>query len=153
KRGVAVIVISGDTALQEATLRRIPMKVDSMQPKAVPKVELLERAAEMLNAATKVTIFGGGGCAGAPSGLLEVAEKLKAPIVHALRGKEFIAYENPYDVGMTGLLGFRSGYHAMERCETLLMLGTDFPYEAFYPAHARVIQVDVRGEQIGRRTA
>jgi pyruvate dehydrogenase (quinone) len=153
KRGVAVIVISGDTALQEATLPRIPLKIDSAQPKTVPATELLSRAAEMLNAAHKVTILGGAGCAGSHAELLEIAAKLKAPIVHTLRGKEFIAYDNPYDVGMTGLLGFTSGYRAIERCDALLMLGTDFPYQAFYPARAKVIQVDVRGEQIGRRAA
>jgi pyruvate dehydrogenase (quinone) len=153
KRGVSVIVIAGDTALQEATLRRIKLTLDSMQPISIPDPALLARAAEMLNASKKVTILGGAGCAGAHAELLQVAEKLKAPIVHALRGKEFIEYDNPYDVGMTGLLGFTSGYHAMEHCDQLLMLGTDFPYQQFYPAHAKVIQVDSRGEQIGRRTA
>jgi pyruvate dehydrogenase (quinone) len=83
--------------------------------------------------------------------LLAIAERLKAPIVHALRGKEFIEYDNPYDVGMTGLLGFTSGYHAMMDCDVLLVLGSDFPYQQFYPK-AKTIQVDRRGEQIGRRT-
>jgi len=83
---------------------------------------------------------------------MQVAGALKAPIVHALRGKEFIEYDNPYDVGMTGLLGFSSGYRAMMNCDTLLMLGTDFPYQQFYPEQAAIIQVDIRGEQIGRRT-
>jgi pyruvate dehydrogenase (quinone) len=153
KRGVSVIVISGDTALQEATLRRINLTLDSMQPISTPEPALLERAAAMLNAARKVTILGGAGCAGSHAELLQVAEKLKAPIVHALRGKEYIEYDNPYDIGMTGLLGFTSGYYGMEHCDVLLMLGTDFPYQQFYPAHAKIIQVDSRGEQIGRRTA
>ncbi len=81
-----------------------------------------------------------------------MAGKLNAPIVHALRGKEFIEYDNPYDVGMTGLLGFSSGYQAMMASDTVLMLGTDFPYQQFYPEHAKIIQIDLRGEQIGRRT-
>jgi pyruvate dehydrogenase (quinone) len=153
KRGVSVIVISGDTALQEATLRRVNLTVDSMQPVSTPEAALLTRAAEMLNAAARVTILGGAGCCGSHAELLQIAEKLKAPVVHALRGKEFIEYENPFDVGMTGLLGFTSGYYAMEHCDLLLMLGTDFPYQQFYPAHAKVIQLDSRGEQIGRRTA
>ena len=68
-----------------------------------------------------------------------------------MRGKEFVEYDNPYDVGMTGLLGFTSGYRAMEHCETLLMLGTDFPYRPFFPDRARIVQVDIRGEHIGRR--
>jgi pyruvate dehydrogenase (quinone) len=84
--------------------------------------------------------------------LLELAGKLQAPIVHALRGKEFVEYDNPFDVGMTGLLGFSSGYHAMMNCDTLLMLGTDFPYRQFYPENATIVQIDIRGEQIGRRT-
>jgi pyruvate dehydrogenase (quinone) len=153
KRGLSVIVISGDTALQEATLRRINLTLDSMQPVSIPEPALLERAAEMLNAAARVTILGGAGCAGSHAELLQVAETLKAPIVHALRGKEFIEYDNPYDVGMSGLLGFTSGYYAVEHCDLLLMLGTDFPYQQFYPANAKVIQLDLRGEQIGRRTA
>jgi pyruvate dehydrogenase (quinone) len=153
KRGVSVIVISGDTALQEATPRRISLTLDPMQPITTPEPALLQRAAEMLNAAKRVTILGGAGCEGAHAELLQVAEKLKSPIVHALRGKEFIAYDNPYDVGMTGLLGFTSGYYAMEQCDLLLMLGTDFPYQQFYPGKAKIIQVDLRGEQIGRRTA
>jgi pyruvate dehydrogenase (quinone) len=77
---------------------------------------------------------------------------LNAPIVHALRGKEFIEYDNPFDVGMTGLLGFASGYKAIKECDALLMLGTDFPYQQFYPDDAKVIQVDIRGRNLGRRT-
>ena len=90
-------------------------------------------------------------CAGAHTQLLALAETLKAPIVHALKGKEHVEWENPYDVGMTGLIGFSSGYRAMENCDTLLMLGTDFPYRQFYPRDARIIQIDLRGENIGRR--
>jgi len=153
RRGVSVVAISGDTALLEATLPRIGLTVDSMQPLSSPEPALLERAAAMLNAAERVTLLGGAGCEGSHAELLQVAEKLKAPIVHALRGKEFIEYNNPYDVGMTGLLGFTSGAYAIDHCDALLMLGTDFPYQQFYPAKAKVIQVDLRGEQIGRRTA
>ena len=72
--------------------------------------------------------------------------------MHALRGKEFIEYDNPYDVGMTGLLGFASGYKAIKEADALLMLGTDFPYQQFYPEHAKIIQVDIRGRNLGRRT-
>jgi pyruvate dehydrogenase (quinone) len=98
-----------------------------------------------------VTILGGAGVAGAHDELIALAAKLKAPIVHALRGKDRIEYDNPYDVGMTGLLGFASGYRAMLSCDVLLMLGTDFPYQQFYPEDATVIQVDIRGEHLGRR--
>ncbi|MEY2541978.1 MAG: hypothetical protein QOI22_1580, partial [Verrucomicrobiota bacterium] len=94
----------------------------------------------------------GAGCAGAHTELIAIAGKLNAPIVHAMRGKEFIEYDNPFDVGMTGLLGFSSGYHAMMNCNTLLMIGTDFPYQQFFPRDATVVQIDIRGEQLGRRT-
>ena len=94
----------------------------------------------------------GAGCAGAHAELIALAGKLNAPIVHALRGKEFIEYDNPFDVGMTGLLGFSSGYFAMMNCDTLLMIGTDFPYQQFFPEHATIAQIDIRGEQFGRRT-
>jgi pyruvate dehydrogenase (quinone) len=89
---------------------------------------------------------------GAHDALVQLAGTLNAPVVHALRGKEFIEYDNPYDVGMTGLLGFASGYKAIKEADTLLMLGTDFPYQQFYPENARIVQVDVRGRNLGRRT-
>jgi pyruvate dehydrogenase (quinone) len=150
--GVAVVVLPGDVALQEAVSSRpvIPFE----QPKAVvsPSKEEITRLAEVLNSAHKVTILGGAGCASAHSELIQIAGILQAPIVHAMRGKEFIEYDNPYDVGMTGLLGFSSGYHAMMDSDLLLMLGTDFPYQQFYPPNTYIIQVDIRGEQIGRRT-
>ncbi len=106
--------------------------------------------AELLSAASKVTILAGAGCEGAHDPVVALAQRLKAPIVHSLRGKPFVEYANPCDVGMTGLLGFYSGYHALQAADLVLMLGTDFPYRQFYPTNAKVIQVDVRGEQIGR---
>jgi pyruvate dehydrogenase (quinone) len=112
----------------------------------------LRKAADILNAADSVTILGGAGVAGAHDALIQVAGTLNAPVVHALRGKEFIEYDNPFDVGMTGLLGFSSGYKAIKESDALLMLGTDFPYGQFYPDHGHVIQVDVRGRNLGRRT-
>jgi pyruvate dehydrogenase (quinone) len=151
RRGVAVVVIPGDVALQEAVASSHPPLQES-RPIIRPSGEELARMAALLNQAQRVTILGGAGCAGAHAELIEVAGKLNAPIVHALRGKEFIEYDNPYDVGMTGLLGFSSGYHAMMASDTVLMLGTDFPYQQFYPEHAKIIQIDLRGEQIGRRT-
>src|SRR5205085_12080152 len=117
-----------------------------------PSEDELTILAEVLNRSNKVTILGGAGCAGAHAELIELAGKLNAPIVHAYRGKEFIEHDNPFDVGMTGLLGFSSGYHAMMNCDTLLMIGTDFPYQQFFPKDATVVQIDIRGEQLGRRT-
>jgi pyruvate dehydrogenase (quinone) len=116
-----------------------------------PDEASLAAAAGVLNAAEKVTILAGAGCAGAHDQLLALAGALQAPVVHAFRGKEFVEYDNPYDVGMTGLIGFTSGYRAMEHCDALVMLGTDFPYRPFYPEGVPVVQVDVRGERIGHR--
>ena len=151
KRGVSVIVLPGDVALKSVSEGP---RVHFHQPKSgvCPSHEELNILAELLNRSKKVTILGGAGCAGAHAELIEVAGKLQAPIVHALRGKEFIEYDNPFDVGLTGLLGFSSGYHAMMNCEVLLMLGTDFPYRDFYPDNATIVQIDVRGEQLGRRS-
>ena len=151
-RDVAVIVLPGDIALQESTSSRPFIPFEQYRVMICPSKEEIMRLAEDLNSAQKVTILGGAGCAGAHSELIQIAELLQAPIVHAMRGKEFIEYDNPYDVGMTGLLGFSSGYHAMMDSDLLLMLGTDFPYQQFYPPNAHIIQVDIRGEQIGRRT-
>ncbi len=152
KRGVAVIVIPGDVALRECSAPALSLGIEKSASLLFPSNNELSYAAEILNSARKVTLLGGAGCEGAHEELIAVAERLKAPIVHALRGKEFIEYDNPYDVGMTGLLGFSSGYHAMMNCDALLMLGTDFPYQQFYPKNAKIIQVDRRGDQIGRRT-
>ena len=151
KRGVAVVVIPGDVAMKAAVSDETGFSWEASPSVARPADAVLQKAADLLNGAKRVTILGGIGCAGAHAELLAAAEKLASPIVHALRGKEFIEYDNPYDVGMTGLLGFSSGYHAMMESDVLLMLGTDFPYTQFYPPKAKVIQVDLRGEQIGRR--
>ncbi|HJR49260.1 MAG TPA: ubiquinone-dependent pyruvate dehydrogenase [Nitrososphaeraceae archaeon] len=151
-RGVAIVVLPGDIALQEADSSRPFIPFEQPKARVCPSKEEIARLVEVLNSAQKVTVLGGAGCAGAHSELIQVAGLLQAPIVHAMRGKEFIEYDNPYDVGMTGLLGFSSGYHAMMDSDLLLMLGTDFPYQQFYPPHAYIIQVDIRGEQIGRRT-
>src|SRR6202023_2066507 len=108
--------------------------------------------ADVLNRSKRITILAGAGCAGAHPELIALAGKLNAPIVHAMRGKEFIEYDNPFDVGMTGLLGFSSAYHAMMNSDLLLMIGTDFPYQPFFPKDATIVQIDIRGEQLGRRT-
>jgi pyruvate dehydrogenase (quinone) len=152
ERGVSVVVLPGDVALMESTSDRRVVALERPESTVCPSEDELQRAANILNEASKVTILGGAGCEGAHSELIEVAGLLGAPIVHALRGKEFIEYDNPYDVGMTGLLGFSSGYYAMMNADALLMLGTDFPYQQFYPQNAKKIQVDIRGGQIGRRT-
>ena len=150
KRGVAVVAIPGDVAMRDA-VEGPRVHFSDARPSVCPSDDDLNILAELLNRSKKITILGGAGCAGAHDELIELAGKLQAPIVHAMRGKEFIEYDNPFDVGMTGLLGFSSGYHAMLRCEVLLMIGTDFPYQQFFPKDATIAQIDVRGEQIGRR--
>jgi pyruvate dehydrogenase (quinone) len=152
RRGVAVVVLPGDVGMRECPAPALSLGIRSSATLMLPSTNELHRASEILNNAERVTILGGAGCEGAHAELLVAAQRLRAPIVHALRGKEFIEYDNPYDVGMTGLLGFSSGYHAMMNCDALLMLGTDFPYQQFYPKNAKIIQVDRLGDQIGRRT-
>jgi pyruvate dehydrogenase (quinone) len=152
RRGVAVIVIPGDVALRDAVEQEPRLVFAEPKPTVCPSDEEISLLAEVLNRSKKITILGGAGCAGAHDELVQLAGKLQAPIVHAFRGKEFIEYDNPFDVGMTGLLGFSSGYYAMMNCDTLLMLGTDFPYRQFFPRDATIVQIDVRGEQLGRRS-
>jgi pyruvate dehydrogenase (quinone) len=157
KRGVSVIVIPGDVALQLASAAPAPKLAGLLPPAPVvtPAKGDLDNLAALLNRDGRVTILCGSGCAGAHKELLAIGERLKAPMVHALRGKEHVEWDNPYDVGMTGLIGFSSGYYAMRVCDVLLMLGTDFPYRQFYPdgRDARIAQVDIRPENIGRRAA
>ena len=149
--GVAVVVVPGEVFLARAPSGVQPTPVRAVSPAMRPDERSLAAAAEVLNAAGRVTILAGAGCAGAHDQLIGLAQALTAPVVHTLRGKEFVEYDNPHDVGITGLIGFSSGYRAMEHCDALVMLGTDFPYRAFYPEDVTVIQVDVRGERIGRR--
>jgi len=156
KRGVSVVVIPGDVALQPAADAPAP-KAEGLLPRApvvTPSRADLDRLAALLNGEDdRITILCGSGCQGAHDELLALGARLKAPMVHALRGKEHVEWENPYDVGMTGLIGFSSGYYAMRDCDVLLMLGTDFPYRQFYPEGnaVRIAQVDLRPENIGRR--
>jgi pyruvate dehydrogenase (quinone) len=157
KRGVSVVVIPGDVALQAAADAPPPKVAGLLPPRPVvtPAKTDLDRLAALLNGEGRVTILCGSGCEGAHNELLTLGECLKAPMVHALRGKEYVEWDNPYDVGMTGLIGFSSGYYAMLDCDVLLMLGTDFPYRQFYPqgSGVRIAQVDIRAENIGRRAA
>lgn len=143
--GVAVVVIPGEVFFADvpsgATMTPVRKAASVIRPAEAP----LAAAAEVLNGASRVTILAGAGCAGAHDQLMEFAGALQAPVVHAMRGKEWVEYDNRFDVGMTGLIGFGSGYRAMEHCDALVMLGTDFPYRQFLPEGVPVIQVDVRG--------
>ncbi|WP_207456183.1 ubiquinone-dependent pyruvate dehydrogenase [Desertivibrio insolitus] len=150
KRGVAVVVLPPEVALAAAADERV-IRIRPSRSAVLPAEEDLREAAAVLNRASRVTILAGAGVEGAHDELVATADRLAAPVVHALRGKEFVEYDNPFDVGMTGLLGFASGYRAMERCDVLLVVSSDLPYVQFYPEHAAVVQLDVRGEHIGRR--
>jgi len=152
KRGVAVLVIPGDVAMQQIPTPAPGRWLVPTPPLLQPEEADLVRLADLLNGARKVTILAGAGCAGAHDQVVALAAALKAPMVHALRGKEHVEWDNPYDVGMTGLIGFSSGYHAMKDCDALLMLGTDFPYRQFYPDGAKVAQIDIDVSRLGRRT-
>ncbi|MCS4251515.1 ubiquinone-dependent pyruvate dehydrogenase [Pseudomonas sp. BIGb0164] len=149
-RGVAVVVIPGDISLLEVedTLKPWPAL---HAPRTLPAEQDLQRLTELLDGSQKVTLLCGSGCAGAHDQVVALADTLGAPVVHALRGKEHVEWDNPFDVGMTGLIGFSSGYHAMLNCDTLIMLGTDFPYRQFYPTDAKIIQVDRNPQALGRR--
>lgn len=151
QQGVAVLVIPGDVALKDAPKTARADFAAPLPPRILPQAREIERLAALLNGSQAVTLLCGAGVAGAHDEVVALAAKLKAPIVHAYRGKEWIEWDNPYDVGMTGLIGFSSGYHAMMECDTLLMLGTDFPYRNFYPDKAKVAQVDRDPSALGRR--
>jgi pyruvate dehydrogenase (quinone) len=154
KRGVSVIVIPGDVALKPAIDAPPPNAANLIPaaPVVAPRPADLKTLADLLNNAGPITLMCGSGCAGAHDQLLALGQKLKSPMVHALRGKEHVEWENSYSVGMTGLIGFSSGYYAMNDCDLLLMLGTDFPYRQFYPqGRAKIVQIDIRPEQLGKR--
>jgi pyruvate dehydrogenase (quinone) len=151
------VVIPGDVALREAADAPPPKAGGLLPPRPVvtPDKNDLDKLAKLLNDDGRITLLCGAGCAGAHDELIATAERLRAPTVHAMRGKEHVEWDNPYDVGMTGLIGFSSGYYAMLDCDVLLMLGTDFPYRQFYPTGSgvKIAQVDLRPENIGRRAA
>ncbi|NVZ39245.1 ubiquinone-dependent pyruvate dehydrogenase [Pseudomonas sp. 21615526] len=149
-RGVAVVVIPGDVSLLEVEDKFKPWPA-LLAPRTLPAEQDLQRLTDILEHSGKVTLLCGSGCAGAHDEVVALADALGAPVVHALRGKEHVEWDNPFDVGMTGLIGFSSGYHAMLNCNTLIMLGTDFPYRQFYPTDAKIIQVDRNPQALGRR--
>jgi pyruvate dehydrogenase (quinone) len=151
KGGVAVIVLPGDVGLREAENSGPAKWTPVLAPTVLPPVGEIEKLAKLLDRAQRVTLLCGAGCANARDQVLKLADTLKSPIVHTLRVKEFIEHDNKFDVGMTGLIGFSSGYHAMLECDLLLMLGTDFPYRQFYPTNAKIAQIDIRAENLGRR--
>ncbi|MRW84138.1 ubiquinone-dependent pyruvate dehydrogenase [Pseudoduganella sp. FT26W] len=150
KGGVAVIIVPADIS-KETAADEPPFAVHQPRPQTRPSDDELTRIAEVLNAGKKIAIYGGSGCQGAHAALMAVAARLKAPIAHTSRAKDFVEYDNPHNVGMTGIFGVASGYHAVSECDTLLLLGCDFAWRQFYPAHARIIQIDIDPTHLGRR--
>jgi pyruvate dehydrogenase (quinone) len=125
--------------------------VNVSDPLVRPSDGDLAEIAEILNRGEKIAVYGGSGCSGAHTEVLAVAEKLKAPIAHTSRAKDFLEHDNPYNIGMTGMLGNEAGYHALLNCDTLLMLGADFAWRQFYPDKAKIVQVDIDPTHLGRR--
>jgi pyruvate dehydrogenase (quinone) len=151
--GVGVVALPGDVADDEASDAYLEhtYRLDQ-RPTARPSDAVLDELVGLVNEARRVTLFCGRGVAGAHDEVLALAERLKAPVGHALRGKEWIQYDNPYDVGMSGLLGYGACYEAMHSCDLLVLLGTDFPYVQFMPTKPKVVQVDLRRERLGSRS-
>ena len=152
RRGVSVVSMPGDVAGEHAPAGGAELHLPLDRPTVRPADGELARLTELVDAAEKVMVFCGRGVEGAHAEVMAFAGKVKAPVGHALRGKEHIQYNNPYDVGMSGLLGYGAAHEAMHECDLLLLLGTDFPYTEFLPRHVRTVQVDIQPERLGRRT-
>ncbi|GAA0492778.1 pyruvate dehydrogenase [Streptomyces sp. NPDC046215] len=150
--GVSVISLPGDIAGAPAPERSIEHALVTERPSVRPGDAEIDALARMVDEARRVTLFCGSGTAGAHDEVMRFAERVKAPVGHTLRGKEWIQYDNPYDVGMSGLLGYGAAYEATHECDLLILLGTDFPYNAFLPDDVKIVQVDVRPERLGRRS-
>ncbi len=150
KKGVAVLIVPADVS--QATAPDSPsFAVHRTSPKTRPADSELEEIAALLNAGERVAIYGGSGCDKAHDAVIALADKLRAPVAHTSRAKDYLAYDNPYLVGMTGVFGSEAGYHALMECDTLLLLGCDFAWKQFYPSAARIIQIDIDGTHLGRR--
>ncbi|MDX2564809.1 pyruvate dehydrogenase [Streptomyces sp. TX20-6-3] len=150
--GVSVVALPGDIASQPAPEKAVETALVTSRPTVRPGDAEIDALVRMIDAADRVTLFCGSGTAGAHPEVMQFAERIKSPVGHALRGKEWIQYDNPFDVGMSGLLGYGAAYEATHECDLLILLGTDFPYNAFLPDDVKIVQVDVRPERLGRRS-
>ena len=150
--GVSVVSMPGDIASLPAPEKSVEHAMVTSRPSVRPGDEEIDKLCRLVDGAKRVTLFCGSGTAGAHAEVMEFAERVKSPVGHALRGKEWIQYDNPYDVGMSGLLGYGAAYEATHECDLLILLGTDFPYNAFLPTDVKIVQVDVRAEHLGRRS-
>lgn len=150
RKGVAVLIVPADVSAAKAP-DEPDFAVHRAEPRILPSEAELDRIAQALNAGGKVAIYGGSGCQDAHYQVVALAEKLKAPVAHTSRAKDFLEPHNPYVVGMTGVFGSEAGYDALMECDTLLLLGCDFAWRQFYPSKATIIQVDIDGTHLGRR--
>ncbi|MEV5974656.1 pyruvate dehydrogenase [Streptomyces sp. NPDC051921] len=150
--GVSVVSLPGDIASQTAPDKPVESALVTSRPTVRPGDAEIDALVRMIDSAERVTLFCGSGTAGAHPEVMQFAERVKSPVGHALRGKEWIQYDNPYDVGMSGLLGYGAAYEATHECDLLILLGTDFPYNAFLPDDVKIVQIDVRPERLGRRS-
>ncbi|MFI8828626.1 pyruvate dehydrogenase [Streptomyces sp. NPDC053431] len=150
--GVSVVALPGDIASQPAPEKTVESALVTTRPTVRPGDAEIDALVRMIDSAERVTLFCGSGTAGAHAEVMQFAERVKSPVGHALRGKEWIQYDNPYDVGMSGLLGYGAAYEATHECDLLILLGTDFPYNAFLPDDVKIVQIDVRPERLGRRS-
>jgi pyruvate dehydrogenase (quinone) len=150
KRGVAVLIVPVDISDSDA-VSEPHFTVHHHRPVIRPSDADLQCVAQMLAAGNRVAIYAGSGCRGAHDEIVALAGKLKAPVAHTTRAKDAIEYDNPYVIGMTGIIGGEAGYHALLNCDTLLMLGADFAWRQFYPEHANIIQIEIDPTHVGRR--
>ena len=151
RKGVAVIGLPGDLAKKPAAQVESSEQIYPLASSVCPAEEDLIRMAGMLNHYGRITLFCGIGCKGAHEEIIRMSEILNAPVAYTFKGKMEVQYDNPYEVGMTGLLGMPSGYYSMHEAEVLVMLGTDFPYSAFLPDDIKIVQMDIKPERLGRR--
>jgi pyruvate dehydrogenase (quinone) len=150
RRGVAVLILPVDVSKSEAP-DEPDFRVHVSQPTICPSDSELDRIAKVLNAGERIAIYAGSGCHDAHDQVVALADRLKAPVAHTSRAKDFIEYLNPFNVGMTGVFGTAAGYHALMACDTLFLLGCDFAWRQFYPDHARIVQIDIDPTHLGRR--
>jgi pyruvate dehydrogenase (quinone) len=150
KCGVAVLIVPVDISHSDVH-NDVPFAVHTSHPVVRPTDADLDAIAGIINAGQQIAIYGGSGCQGALDEVLRVAEILKAPIAHTSRAKDALEYNNPYNVGMTGILGNEACYHAIRECDTLLLLGADFAWRQFYPEQAKIVQIDIEPTHLGRR--
>lgn len=150
-KGVSVIGLPGDLAAKETAEICSSEKTFIPQTEYTPSSEELEKLAALINQSEKITIFCGIGAKNAHSEVVNLSKRVNAPVAYSFKSKMEIQYDNPNEVGMTGLLGMPSGYSSMQEADLLILLGTDFPYAGFMPDHNKIVQIDIKPNRLGRR--